>query len=140
MTENIDHIGIAVSSLESSLDIYCKALGIEHIHTETLKDQNVKAALLSTGNTNIELLEATSSDSPIEKFIRKKGQGVHHIAFRVDSIEKALNNLKAKGFRLIDETPRKGAGNSKIAFIHPKSTDGVLIELCEKQEHKSEHI
>ena len=129
----IDHIGIAVKSIEESLKVWEVALGIACTGVEEVEEQKVKTAFLPVKDTEIELLEATGDDSPIAKFIEKKGEGMHHIAFRVDNIEKALKELKAKGIRLIDEVPRLGAGGAKIAFIHPKATNGVLIEISERK-------
>ncbi|MFZ5354802.1 MAG: methylmalonyl-CoA epimerase [Bacillota bacterium] len=133
MTSKVDHIGIAVSNLEESIKFYQEVLGLELHGTEVVEEQKVKVAFLPIGDTEVELLEATAPDSPIAKFIEAKGQGVQHIAFRVDDIEAALEDMKAKGIRLIDEKPRYGAGGARIAFLHPKSTNGVLIELCERK-------
>ena len=133
VVSKIDHIGIAVNNLEESIKFYEEALGLKLHGTETVEEQKVRVAFLPIGDTEIELLEATSPDSPIAKFIEAKGQGVQHLAFKVDNIEAALEEMKAKGVRLIDEKPRYGAGGAKIAFLHPKSTNGVLIELCEKK-------
>jgi len=128
----VDHIGVAVSSLEESLKLYCDVLGIEENGEEVVEDQKVRVAFLPVGDTEIELLEATSQDSAIAKFIEARGQGVQHIAYRVENLEDAITEMKAKGMRMIDESPRYGAGNARIAFMHPKSTNGVLIELCER--------
>lgn len=133
MVSKVDHIGIAVSNLEESVKFYEEILGLKFQGIETVEEQKVKVAFLPVGDTEVELLEATTLDSPIAKFIEKKGQGVQHIAFRVENIEKALEEMKAKGIRLIDEKPRYGAGGARIAFLHPKSTNGVLIELCERK-------
>lgn len=133
MVSKLDHIGIAVDNLEESVKFYEETLGLKLQGIETVEDQKVKVAFLPVGDTEIELLEATSPDSPIAKFIEKKGQGVQHLAFRVENIEKALEEAKEKGIRLIDEKPRYGAGGAKIAFLHPKSTNGVLVELCERK-------
>jgi methylmalonyl-CoA/ethylmalonyl-CoA epimerase len=133
VVSKVDHIGIAVSNLEESIKFYVEVLGLKLHGTETVEEQKVKVAFLPVGDTEVELLEATSPDSPIAKFIEAKGQGVQHIAFKVDNIEAALEEMRAKGVRLIDEKPRYGAGGAKIAFLHPKSTNGVLIELCEKK-------
>ena len=133
MVNKIDHIGIAVKNLDETLKFYEEVLGIKCIGTEVVEEQKVKTAFLPIGDTEVELLEATDEDSPIAKFIEKRGEGIQHIAYRVDDIEKALEEVKAKGIRLIDEKPRKGAGGAKIAFLHPKSTYGVLIELCERE-------
>lgn len=133
VVNKVDHIGIAVSSLEESIKFYEEILGLKLHGTEVVEEQKVKVAFLPIGDTEVELLEATSPDSSIAKFIEKKGQGVQHIAFRVDDIEAALDDMRAKGIRLIDEKPRYGAGGARIAFLHPKSTNGVLIELCERK-------
>lgn len=133
MVTKVDHIGIAVSNLEESIKFYQDVLGLELHGTEVVEEQKVKVAFLPIGDTEVELLEGTEPDSPIAKFIEKKGQGVQHIAFRVENIEAALEEMRAKGMRLIDEKPRYGAGGAKIAFLHPKSTNGVLIELCERK-------
>jgi methylmalonyl-CoA/ethylmalonyl-CoA epimerase len=133
MVTKIDHIGIAVKNLDEALKFYEEVLGIKCVGTEVVEEQKVKTAFLPIGDTEVELLEATDEDSPIAKFIEKRGEGIQHIAYRVDDIEKALEEVKAKGIRLIDEKPRKGAGGAKIAFLHPKSTYGVLIELCERE-------
>lgn len=133
MVTKIDHIGIAVKNLDEALKFYEEVLGIKCVGTEVVEEQKVKTAFLPIGDTEVELLEATDDDSPIAKFIEKRGEGIQHIAYRVDDIEKALEEVKAKGIRLIDEKPRKGAGGAKIAFLHPKSTYGVLIELCERE-------
>jgi methylmalonyl-CoA/ethylmalonyl-CoA epimerase len=132
MVKKVDHIGIAVSNLDEALKLYEEVLGIKCVSTEVVEEQKVKVAFLPIGDTEVELLESTSEDGPVAKFIEKKGEGVQHIAFRVDNIEEALEEMKAKGMQLIDEKPRYGAGGAKIAFLHPKSTKGVLIELCER--------
>ena len=127
----LDHIGIAVKNLESSVAIFKNILvGIEP-EFEEVSEQKVKVAIFHLGDTRIELLEATTEDSPIKKFIDKKGEGVHHLAIGVDGIENTLIDLKSKGISLIDETPRKGAGGKKIAFVHPKSVNGILTEIIE---------
>ena len=132
MVLKLDHIGIAVSNMEESLKIYTDILGMKLQGTETVEEQKVKVAFLPVGDTEVELLESTSDDGPVAKFIESRGQGIQHLAFKVDDIEKALEMLKEKGVRLIDEEPRYGAGGAKIAFLHPKSTNGVLIELCQR--------
>lgn len=131
--EKLDHIGIAVEKLDDSLAIWEGTLGLVLHGTEEVVEQKVRTAFLPLGESEIELLESTDPEGPIAKFIAAKGQGIQHLAFRVDSIEAALEELKAKGVRLIDEKPRYGAGGAKIAFLHPKSTGGVLIELCERK-------
>lgn len=133
MVNKIDHIGIAVKNLDETLKFYENVLGIKCTGTEVVEDQKVKTAFLPIGDTEIELLEATDENSAIAKFIEKRGEGIQHIAYRVEDIEKALEEVKEKGIRLIDEKPRKGAGGAMIAFLHPKSTYGVLIELCERK-------
>ncbi len=133
VVNKVDHIGIAVSNLEESIKFYEEVLGLKLHGTEIVDEQAVKVAFLPVGDTEVELLESTSVDGSIAKFIEKKGQGMQHIAFKVDDIEAALDDMRAKGIRLIDEKPRYGAGGAKIAFLHPKSTNGVLIELCERK-------
>lgn len=133
MVSKIDHIGIAVSNLDETVKLYRDVLGLELHGTEVVPEQKVRVAFLPVGDTEVELLESTSAEGPIAKFIEAKGQGIQHIAFRVNDIEAALEEMKAKGMRLIDDKPRYGAGGAKIAFLHPKSTGGVLIELCERK-------
>ena len=128
----IEHIGIAVKNLEEGIAYYENILGLKCYSIEEVKEQKVKTAFFKVGQTKLELLEATSDDSPIAKFIAKKGEGVHHIAFAVDNLQAKLDTVEAAGLNLIDKTPRKGAEDLNIAFIHPKSTLGVLTELCEK--------
>ncbi len=128
----IDHIGIAVNSIEDGKNLWMDALGLAFEGTETVEEQKVTTAFFPVGESEVELLESTAPDGPVAKFLEKKGPGVHHIAFRVENIEAALSELKEKGIRLIDEKPRKGAGGAKIAFLHPKATNGVLVELCER--------
>lgn len=127
----LDHIGIAVKSLDAA-KIY-EALGLTIDHVETVETQRVKTAFLSAGDSNLELLEPTSSDSPVAKFIEKRGEGIHHICFRVDDIEAHLERLKSEGYRLINETPVPGAHGCRVAFLHPAAGNGVLIELSEKE-------
>ena len=128
----IDHIGIAVKSIEATLNFYSGLLGLKREGEETVAEQKVKTAFLPIGDVEIELLESTGPDGPIAKFIEVRGEGIQHIAFAVDNIEEALKELEAKNFRLIDHNPRAGAGGKKIAFLHPKDSFGVLVELCEK--------
>lgn len=128
---HIEHIGIAVSSLEEAIPYYEKTLGLKCYAVEEVKEQKVKTAFFKVGQTKIELLESTDPAGPIGKFVEKRGQGVHHIAFAVNDIEKNLAEAKENGVRLIDEKPRKGAEGLDIAFLHPKSTLGVLTEFCE---------
>jgi methylmalonyl-CoA/ethylmalonyl-CoA epimerase len=131
-TLKVDHIGIAVENLDETLKFYRDALGLELEGVEVVEDQKVKTAFLPVGDTEVELLEATSDESPIAKFIAKNKEGLHHLAFRVDNIEEAIEQMKAKGMRMIDEEPRYGAGGAKIAFVHPKSSHRVLVELSER--------
>lgn len=132
MVEKVDHIGIAVKDLEKALKFYEEILGLKCEGTEVVEEQKVKVAFLPMGDTEVELLESTEPNGPIAKYIEKRGEGIQHIAYRVDNIEKAIEEMKEKGIRMIDEKPRYGAGGAKIAFAHPKDTYGVLIELCER--------
>ncbi len=132
MLEKIDHIGVAVRDLDQSLAFYRDMLGLEVAGVEEVAEQKVRVAFLPVGESKVELLESTAPDGPVAKFIESKGEGVQHIAFRVNNLEEKLAQLKAKGVRLIDEQPRYGAGGARIAFLHPKSTGGVLVELCER--------
>ncbi len=127
---HIEHIGIAVKNLEESIKYYEDILGFKCYSIEEVTDQKVKTAFFKVGQTKIELLEATADDSPIAKFIEKKGEGIHHMAFATPDIKGALKEAEEKGVRLIDKEPRKGAEGLNIAFLHPKSTNGVLTELC----------
>lgn len=127
----IEHLGIAVNSIEQGKSFWTDVLGLKLHGTETVAEQKVTTAFLPVGESEVELLESTSPDGPVAKFIEKKGEGFQHVAFLVDNIEAALEELKAKGIKLIDEKPRKGAGGKMIAFLHPKATNGVLVELCQ---------
>jgi methylmalonyl-CoA epimerase len=129
----IDHLGIAVRSVEASLKFYHETLGLPLTAHETIPEQGIDAVLLPLGETRLELMEATREQSPVAKFIAKRGEGVHHICLAVENIDATLDQLKAAGVRLVDETPRRGVGGHKIAFIHPSSAHGVLIELVEKE-------
>lgn len=130
---HIEHIGIAVVALETAIPYYEKLLGTVCYAIEEVTDQKVKTAFFKVGQTKIELLESTDPEGPIGKFIEKRGEGIHHIAFAVNELEEVLEEVKEAGIRLIDETPRKGAEGMHIAFLHPKSTFGVLTELCENK-------
>jgi methylmalonyl-CoA/ethylmalonyl-CoA epimerase len=130
--EKIDHIGIAVESIESWIGFYRDILGLDYTGSEEVAEQKVRVAFLAIGESRIELLEPTSLDSPIAGFLEKRGGGIHHIAIKVDNIEEALARHKEAGMRLIDEKPRIGAHGTRIAFIHPKTSGGVLIELCQE--------
>jgi methylmalonyl-CoA/ethylmalonyl-CoA epimerase len=131
MIQQIDHLGIAVRSLDASIEYYEKALGLHCHGREEVESQKVKTAFFEAGDVHIELLEPTSDDSPIAKFLEKNGEGVHHIAFRVDNIEGQLKQASDAGVRLIHEVPFDGAANKLVAFLHPKSTQGVLTEFCQ---------
>jgi methylmalonyl-CoA/ethylmalonyl-CoA epimerase len=130
----IDHIGIAVKSIAETVKVYEQALGLTVASYDQVDEQGVRLAMLGIGESFLELLESTRPDSPIEKFVSRRGEGLHHIAVRVDNIEEALERVKAAGARLIDSTPRRGAHNTRTAFIHPSSTRGVLLELVEHGE------
>ena len=131
---HIEHIGIAVKSLDEAIPFYEKVLGLDCYSIEEVKDQKVKTAFFKVGQTKIELLEPTDPESAVAKFISKKGEGIHHIAFAVNDIDRKLKEVEEKGVRLIDNVSRKGAEGMDIGFLHPKSTFGVLTELCEKKE------
>ena len=129
--KKIEHIGIAVKSIENANQIYTSLLGAAPYKTEEVKSEGVKTSFFKIGNSKIELLEAINPESPIAKFIEKRGEGVHHIAFAVDDIESEIARLKREGFIVLNETPKKGADNKLVAFLHPRSTTGVLVELCQ---------
>jgi len=128
----LDHIGIAVKSIAESLKVY-EAMGLKSVGVEEVAEQKVRVAFIPIGETEIELLESTAPDGPVAKYIEKNGEGIQHLALRVENLEAALAEMKAKGVRLIDEKPRYGAGGAKIAFVHPRSTGGVLLELSERE-------
>ena len=130
---HIEHIGIAVKSIEETKKYYEEVLGLECYSIEEVEEQKVKTAFFQVGDTKIELLESTSPDGPIGKFIEKKGEGMHHLAFAVDNTNEALQDVGSKGVQLIDKVSRNGAEGLKIGFLHPKSTHGVLTELCSKE-------
>ena len=134
---HIEHIGIAVKDLEAAIAYYENVLGLKCYAVEEVKDQKVKTAFFKIGQTKTELLESTASDGPVAKFIEKRGEGIHHMAFAVNNIENALAEAEQKGVRLIDKQPRKGAEGLDIAFLHPKNTFGVLTEFCEDRKNKS---
>jgi len=129
----LDHIGIAVKNIDEALAFYRDTLGLSSVGEEVIEEQKVKVAFLPLGDTELELLESTSPDGPVAKFIEKRGEGIQHIALRVENIEEALKELKEKDFRLIDQQPRYGAGKAKIAFLHPKATGGILLEISERE-------
>ena len=128
----IDHLGIAVNSIEDGRKFWSDTLGLSFEGTETVAEQKVTTAFFPVGESEVELLESTAPDGPIAKYIEKKGTGIQHVALRVENIEEALAELKQKGVQLIDQTPRHGAGGARIAFLHPKATGGVLVELCQR--------
>lgn len=130
----INHLGIATKDIDEALKFWSDALGLENVHTEIVEDQKVRVAMLPIGESRVELLEPTSDDSPISKFLEKRGGGIHHIAVEVDDIAASLAQLKAKGMRLIDESPRIGAEGCLVAFVHPSSANGVLLELVQIQD------
>jgi methylmalonyl-CoA/ethylmalonyl-CoA epimerase len=133
MVNKIEHIGIAVKDLEKSNLLFRALLGVDSYKTEEVISESVTVSFFKTGESKIELLQATDENSPIAKFISKKGEGIHHLAFEVDDILKAMTELKNLGFELLSETPKQGADNKLICFLHPKSTNGVLIELCQEK-------
>jgi methylmalonyl-CoA/ethylmalonyl-CoA epimerase len=133
MIKKIDHVGIAVKNLDEAIKVW-EGLGLKVEEIEEVPDQKVRTAIIHVGESRIELLEPTAEDSPIAKFIAKRGEGIHHIALGVEDIEGHLEKLKEGGYRLIDEKPRIGAGGARIAFVHPKAVTGVLLELCERKE------
>ena len=132
----IEHIGIVVKDIKASNKLFEKLLGAPHHKIENVESEGVKTSFFKVGNNKIELLEATHENSPIAKFISKKGEGVHHIAFEVDDIEKEIKRLQKEGFQIINQSPKKGADNKMVAFLHPKTTNGVLIELCQEIVNK----
>lgn len=134
MYKRLAHVGIAVRNVNDSASIFSNLFGAEEGHTEEVADQKVKATFFKIGEGGIELLEPTSPDSTIAKFIEKRGEGVHHLSFEVDDIEREIVRLKGAGFQMIDEKPRTGADGYRIAFLHPKSTNGILIEISQKQQ------
>jgi len=130
--DKIEHIGIAVKDLEASNILFEKLLGVPHYKIEEVASEGVKTSFFKSGPNKIELLEATKPDSPIAKFLEKKGEGIHHIAFAVEDIVSEIERLKGEGFVVLNETPKKGADNKLVAFLHPKGTNGVLVELCQE--------
>jgi len=133
MLERIDHIGIAVDDLEKAIAAY-RALGLELGEIEAVPEQQVNVAMFPCGESRVELLESTSDEGPIARFIQKKGPGMHHVAFAVDDIDETVRSLTGTGVRMIDESPRDGADGARIAFIHPSSTGGVLVEICQRPD------
>lgn len=136
MINKIEHIGIAVKDIKTSNTLFEKLFGESHYKIEKVESEGVKTSFFKVGNNKIELLEATDEDSQIAKFINKKGEGIHHIAFDVDDIHQEIKRLQSEGFVVINEKPKKGADNKLVVFLHPKSTNGVLIELCQERVNK----
>jgi len=132
MIKKIEHIGIAVNNLEESNKLFRALLGIDPYKTERVDIESVNTSFFKTGDSKIELLQATNEESPIAMFIRKKGEGIHHIAFEVEDIRKSMQELKSLGFEILSDEPKKGADNKLICFLHPKGTNGVLVELCQE--------
>lgn len=130
----IEHIGIAVKDLEKSNELFRKLLGKEHFKTETIEGEGVETSFFQVGETKVELLQATRPDSPIAKYLEKKSEGIHHIAFDVEDILDEVARLKAEGFEILNETPKEGADNKLVVFLHPRSTNGVLVELCQEKK------
>lgn len=136
--EKLEHIGIAVKNIDQANSLFASLLGREHYKVEVVESEGVKTAFFDISGIKIELLEATRPDSPIARFIEKKGEGIHHLAFEVKDIDESLAAYQQKGFGLINTEPKPGADNKRIAFLHPKSTQGVLIELCQERENQEE--
>lgn len=132
--KNIEHIGIAVKDIKDSTELFSKLLNVAPYKSEEVETEGVETVFFKTGETKVELLAATNEQSPIAKFIDKKGEGIHHIAFEVNNIDEEIKRLKSEGFILINDQPKNGADNKRIAFLHPKSTNGVLIEICQEKE------
>ena len=132
MFDKVEHIGIAVKDLEAANQVYAKLLGVSHYKVEEVESESVRTSFFQVGPNKIELLEATNPDSPIGKFIARKGEGMHHIAYAVDDIEAAMTQLQSEGFRLLNEKPKRGADNKWVCFVHPKDCSGVLVELCQE--------
>lgn len=136
MMNKIEHIGIAVKDIKASNELFEKLFGVPNYKIEAVESEGVKTSFFKVGDNKVELLEATNEESPIAKFIEKSGEGIHHIAFDVDNIEQEIKRLEGEGFTVINKTPKKGADNKWVAFLHPKSTNGVLIELCQEIGNK----
>ncbi|EIJ78788.1 methylmalonyl-CoA epimerase [Bacillus methanolicus PB1] len=139
MIKKVDHIGIAVKSLVKTLSFYTEVLRLELLGIEEIESEKVKVAFLKAGETKLELLEPTAKDSPVAKFIEKRGEGIHHVALGVESIQERINEIKSKGITMINDRPKTGAGGALVAFMHPKSTGGVLYEFCEKKGLNEQH-
>jgi len=137
MMKKIEHIGIAVKDISASNKLFTKLFGEQHYKVEEVESEGVKTSFFKIGENKIELLEATKENSPIAKFIEKRGEGIHHIAFDVENIEEEIKRLKSEGFVVLNDTPKKGADNKLVAFLHPKTTNGVLIELCQEDSNNN---
>ena len=137
MMKKIEHIGIAVKDISASNELFSKLFGEPHYKVEAVESEGVKTSFFKVGENKIELLEATKEDSPIAKFIERRGEGIHHIAFDVENIEEEIIRLKKEGFIVLNDTPKKGADNKLVAFLHPKTTNGVLIELCQENTNNN---
>ncbi len=135
MFSALDHVGVAVSDLEAAISLYEGSFGMELVHRETVSEQGVEAVLLDVGDSHVELLRPTGPDTPVGKFLSARGEGLHHVAYRVDDIDAALDGLRERGIRLIDETARTGIRSSRVAFLHPRATGGVLTEIVEPAAH-----
>ena len=133
MLEELDHVAIAVANLRAAKSLYCGVLGFAHLGYETIEEQGVNVLAVGLGSLRVELLEPINAESPVHRFIQKRGEGMHHLCFKVADIRETLKSLEKDGFQLIDKVPKRGAGGHMIAFVHPKSTHGVLIELVEKK-------
>ena len=134
MFDKIEHIGIAVKDLNAANEVYAKLLGVAHYKIEVVESESVRTSFFQVGPNKIELLESTKPDGAIGKFIARKGEGIHHIAYAVENIEEAMNQLQNEGFRLLNEKPKRGADNKLVCFVHPKDCSGVLVELCQEIE------
>jgi methylmalonyl-CoA/ethylmalonyl-CoA epimerase len=134
MIRELDHLGVAVRSIDERLRFWREALGLEAERLEEVPSEKVRTAFLPVGDLHLELLEATSPDSPIERFLERRGEGIHHLCFRVENIDEAVRRLRAAGVPLVGEAPRPGAGGCRVAFLHPRGTGGVLVELSEPPE------
>ena len=134
MIKNVEHLGIAVQDLNNANELYRKLLGREHYKVEDVTSEQVSTSFFKVGDTKVELLEGSDEESAVSKYINKKGEGIHHVAFEVDDIDEEMNRLKNEGFQLLNDTPKEGADNKLVCFLHPKSTNGVLVELCQEKE------
>ncbi|PSR04318.1 MAG: methylmalonyl-CoA epimerase [Bacteroidetes bacterium SW_11_45_7] len=132
--KNVEHLGIAVQDLNNANELYRKLLGREHYKVEDVTSEQVSTSFFKVGDTKVELLEGSDEESAVSKYINKKGEGIHHVAFEVDDIDEEMNRLKNEGFQLLNDTPKEGADNKLVCFLHPKSTNGVLVELCQEKE------